>query len=197
MYKNNFDLIENLKNGEESAYAHLIKLYHKRLFAYLITLTRNHAAAEDIIQNVFLKLWEYRSRLNPAYSIQNFLYKSCYNEFANHYKKNQRFTYFEKEYLKTVESVVTRNDISLLEKKKEIIFQGVASLPDKCAEVFILSKKEGLTNVEIAEYLNLSLKTVEGHLTKAYTLLREKLGAKIISLLFLALKGKEKFFKFY
>ena len=190
MYKNNFDLIKSLKNGEESAYAHLLKLYHKRLFTYLLTLTHNHAAAEDIIQNVFLKLWEYRNRLDPDYSIQNFLYKSSYNEFVNHYKKNQRITHFEKEYIETIESVMVNNDIDLLERKKELVFQGVSSLPNKCAEVFMLSKREGLTNIEIAEYLNLSLKTVEGHLTKAYTILREQLGAKIVSLLFLLLKKK-------
>lgn len=188
MYKNNFDLIESLRNGEDSAYAYLLKQYHKRLFTYLLTLTHNDALAEDIIQNVFLKLWEYRSRLNPDYSIQNFLYKSCYNEFVNHYKKNQRITYFEKAYIETIESVMDHTDLNLLEKKNEIIFQGISSLPDKCAEVFILSKKEGLTNIEIAEYLNLSLKTVEGHLTKAYSILREQLGAKIKSFLFLLFK---------
>ncbi len=193
MYRNNFDLIENLRNGEESAYAYLLKLYHKQLFTYLITLTHNHAAAEDIIQNVFLKLWEYRKRLNPEYSIRNFLYKSCYNEFVNHYKKNQRITYFEKEYIETIESVGINNDIHHLERQKEIVFQGISSLPDKCAEVFLLSKREGLTNIEIAQYLKISLKTVEGHLTKAYAILREQLGGKIVSILFLLLK--KTFFK--
>lgn len=185
MYKNNFNLIESLRNGEESAYAYLLKLYHKRLFTYLLTLTRNYDIAEDIIQNVFLKLWEYRTQLNPDYSIKNLLYKSSYNEFVNYYKKNQRRTYFEKAYIETIESVMDNNDINLLERKNEIVFEGVSSLPDKCAEVFILSKREGLTNIEIAEYLNISLKTVEGHLTKAYAILRERLGAKIISFLFL------------
>ncbi|MFI2741782.1 RNA polymerase sigma factor [Zhouia sp. PK063] len=185
MYKSNIDLIESLRNGEESAYAYLLKLYHKRLFAHLVTLTHDHAVAEDIIQNVFIKLWEYRSRLNPEYSIKNFLYKSCYNEFVNHYKKNQRISDFEKVYLDTVEAVVHSNDIDIYEKKMDLVFQGVSSLPNKCAEVFILSKREGLTNPEIAEYLNLSLKTVEGHLTKAYTILRAQLGVKMKSILFL------------
>ena len=89
MYKDNLSLIEGLSHGEESAYAHLLKLYHKRLFAYVLTLTHNHAAAEDIIQNVFLKLWEYRDKLDPDYSLKNFLYRSCYNEFVNHYKKKK------------------------------------------------------------------------------------------------------------
>ena len=188
MYKNNFSLIESLKKGEDSAYAYLLKQYHKRLFTYLYTLTHDDALAEDIIQNVFLNLWEYRSRLKPEYSIQNFLYRSCYNEFVNYYKKNQRRTDFEKGYIQTVKSLIESTDINLLERKNELIFEGVSSLPDKCAEVFMLSKKEGLTNNEIAEYLNLSLKTVEGHLTKAYTTLRELLGAKLMSFFFFLVK---------
>ncbi len=184
MYKNNFHLIESLRNGDESAYSYLLKLYHKRLLAYVLTLTHNRDAAEDIIQNVFLKLWEYRSRLKPDYSLQNFLYKSSYNEFVNNYKKNKKITCFDKVYMETLESIVNMNDDNLLEKKMEIVYQGVSLLPDKCGEVFILSKREGLTNGEIAEYLNISLKTVEGHLTKAYSILREQLGTRIESFLF-------------
>ncbi|UGU16479.1 sigma-70 family RNA polymerase sigma factor [Sinomicrobium kalidii] len=187
-YKDNFDLIESLRNGEESAYAYLVKSYHRRLFTYLLALTHDHVVAEDMVQNVFLRLWEYRSRLNPDYSIQNFLYKSSYNEFVNHYKKNQRITNLEKVYIEAIGSVVNNNDVNLIERKMAIVSQGISALPDKCAKVFILSKKEGLTNIEIAEYLNLSLKTVEGHLTKAYAILRERLGDKIKSVLFLLFK---------
>jgi len=185
MYKDNYDLIESLKNGEESAYSYLLRLYHKQLLVYVITLTHNRNLAEDIIQNVFLKLWEYRNRLNPDYSIKNFLYRSCYNEFVNNYKKNKGITYFDKVFLETTEAVALNNDFGVLERKMEIVFKGVSLLPDKCAEVFLLSKREGLTNVEIADYLHISLKTVEGHLTKAYSILRERLGAKIESFLLL------------
>lgn len=188
MYRDHLVLIESLKSGEESAYAYLLGLYHKRLFTYVLTLTHDHAVAEDIIQNVFLKLFEYRDRLQPDQSLQNFLYKSCYNEFINHYKKNKRLTYFDKVYLETMEAVINSNEINLLEKKKEMVFEGVSALPNKCAEVFILSKREGLTNIEISEYLNVSVKTVEGHLTKAYSILREHLGPKIVSFFFLSFK---------
>ncbi len=185
MHKDKYDLIECLKRGEESAYAHLLRLYNKQLLVYVMAFTHDRNVAEDIIQNVFLKLWEYRNKLNPEYSIKNFLYRSCYNEFVNNYKKNKGITYFDKVFLETTESVALNDDFGVLEKKMEIVFKGVSLLPDKCAEVFLLSKREGLTNIEIADYLNISLKTVEGHLTKAYSILRERLGAKIESFLLL------------
>ena len=81
----NENLIEHLQKGEEKAFTYLVKSYHKKLFVYILTLNNDHAAAEDIVQNVFIKTWEYRKRLNPDYSIKSFLYKTAYNEFINHY----------------------------------------------------------------------------------------------------------------
>lgn len=185
MEENYSHFIEKLKHGDEAAYSYLLKKYHRKLYAYVITLSHNHAVAEDVIQNVFLKLWEYRSKLDSNYSLQSFLYKSCFNEFVNLSKKNRKLTYFDKVYLETVEHVIATNPPANLEAQKELVFKGVTLLPEKCAEIFMLSKKEGLTNAEIAEYLNISCKTVEGHLTKAFTILRENLGAKIVSILFL------------
>lgn len=74
----------------------------------------------------------------------------------------------------------------------EAVFSGVAKLPPKCKQVFLLSKKEGLSNVEIADYLNLSLKTVEGHITKAYRLIKESVQTKWNQLLFILLIPKFK-----
>lgn len=74
----------------------------------------------------------------------------------------------------------------------EAVFNGVAKLPPKCKQVFLLSKKEGLSNVEIADYLNLSLKTVEGHITKAYRLIKESVQTKWNQLLFILLIPKFK-----
>lgn len=74
----------------------------------------------------------------------------------------------------------------------EAVFNGVAKLPPKCKHVFLLSKKEGLSNVEIADYLNLSLKTVEGHITKAYRLIKESVQTRWNQLLFILLIPKFK-----
>lgn len=184
LYKNNVEFIHDLQKGDEKAYVHLVKTYHRPLFAYALSLNHDHALAEDIVQTVFLKTWEYRKRLNPEYSIKSFLFKITYNEFINQYHKTRSLSTLEAAYMEALDEVVDDGNIELLEKKIALVTKGIENLPPKCKETFLLSKKEGLTNIEIAEYMNISIKTVEGQLTKAYNLLREEVGNQLKGILF-------------
>lgn len=184
-YKNNFEFIERLKKGDENAFAHLVKTYHKKLFVYVSTLTNDEAMSEDIVQNVFLKTWEYRKRLNSGYSFKSFLYKSTYNEFITQYNKLRATSKLELAYIEALNEVVDDNNAEILERKIALVSKGINKLPKKCKMTFLLSKKDGLTNIEIAEFLNISTKTVEGQLTKAYKLLRECVGDELKEILFL------------
>ena len=67
----------------------------------------------------------------------------------------------------------------------------IDNLPSKCKEIFLMNKKEGLTHTEISEYLNISTKTVEGHITRAFKILTEKLGAKVEAVFFLLFDFKK------
>ena len=89
----------------------------------------------------------------------------------------------ETAFVETLDTVARSENQEILKRKMEIIDMEIQNLPKKCSKVFLLSKKEGLTNIEIADYLGVSLKTVEGHLTKALKILREKLKDKIHVLL--------------
>jgi RNA polymerase sigma-70 factor (ECF subfamily) len=175
---NNAEFIESLKKGDEKAYVYLVKTYHKPLFIYALSLTNVHDQSEDITQTVFLKTWEFRKKLNTNYSIKSFLYKSIYNEFINQYHKNRAISILEKVYAEALKSTVKDENIELLERKISLVTKGIKNLPRKCKETFLLSKKEGLTNIEIAEHLNISIKTVEGQITKAYHLLRRNIGTQ-------------------
>ncbi|WP_369074040.1 RNA polymerase sigma factor [Flavivirga rizhaonensis] len=83
--------MKHLKKGNEAVYVYLATKYHKKLFIYALSLTKDHADAQDIVQNVFLTVWKYHKRLNTTYSIKNFLYKTTYNEFVSHYHKKEPF----------------------------------------------------------------------------------------------------------
>lgn len=178
-FNDNAVLMESLKNGEEKAYNFLLNKFHRKLNAYAFTLVNDQSMAQDIVQNVFLKTWKFRNKLNPEFSIQSFLYKSVYNEFINSYQHNNAMMLLQQQYVESIHQVVENTDESTLEHMSIIINKAIQNLPPKCQQVFILSKKEGLTNIEIAEHLNVSIKTVEAQISKAFKILKERLKTAI------------------
>jgi len=178
------ELIERLRNGEEDAFIELVDLYDRKLFGYALTLTNDHAWAQDVLQNVFLRTYEKRKKLHITSSLQNYLFRSVYNEFINQYKKNRSTMILEQKYFEALDKAVQSHKDTSWEKIMVRVTQEIENLPPKCQEVFLLSRKEGLTNPEISEYLKVSKKTVEAHLTKAFGVLRKKLGAEYRTFLF-------------
>lgn len=184
-YSNQTILINSLKKGKENAFVYIVDLYNQRLFAYAITLTNDQAMAQDILQNVFLKTWEQRKKINITSSLQNYLFKSVHNEFLNQYKKNKSTIILEQKYADALDKTIQGYDDNSLTKAIERITKEIQNLPPKCKEVFELSRKEGLTNIEISNHLKVSVKTVEAQITKAFSVLRKKLDNKIDLNLFL------------
>lgn len=190
-YDDNATLIESLSKGDESAYSYLINTYHHKLCVYANSLVKNIYSAEDIVQNVFIKVWEQRTRLKTDHALKSFLYKLVYNEFIDLYRKNQSLFSLEKSYYDALNAVIQEEDSESFQRVLNVVNKEIQNLPPKCKEVFILSKKEGLTNIEIAEHLDVSIKTVEAQITKAFSILRSSLDEKIKSFLFLFFPRKK------
>ncbi|GAA3617634.1 RNA polymerase sigma-70 factor [Flavivirga amylovorans] len=186
-YSNQTKLIKELKKGEERAFIYLINTYNKRLYGYALSLSNNKIMAQDIIQNVFLRIWEKRKTITINTSVQNYLYKSVYNEFLNLYRKHKSTMLLEQKYFQSLERTTANYDENSFKKALDRITIEIQALPPKCREVFMLSRREGLTNIEISDHLNISTKTVEAHITKAFSVLRKKLGDKLDTFLFLLL----------
>jgi RNA polymerase sigma-70 factor (ECF subfamily) len=184
-FDDNTVLMESLINGEEKAYEFLLNKFHRKLNAYALTLVNDHSMAQDIVQNVFLKTWKTRNKLNPEFPIQSFLYKSIYNEFINSYQQNKAMMLLQKKYVESMHQVIETTDESSIEQMLGIINREIQNLPPRCQQVFILSKKEGLTNIEIAEHLDVSIKTVEAQISKAFKILKGKLKDNYNMMLFL------------
>ncbi|MCX7547200.1 RNA polymerase sigma-70 factor [Xanthomarina sp. F1114] len=184
-FKDNTQLIEALKSGKPKAYTFLVDTYHHKLCVYAYGLTRDHDLAEDIVQNIFIKTWNKREKLKTEFSISSFLYKLTYNEFIDQYRKQKNVFPLEKKYIDELTIITEDQDPSSIEQMIALVKKEIQNLPPKCRETFLLSKEEGLTNIEIAEYKSISLKTVEAHITKAFAILREKVGEKIEGILFL------------
>ena len=183
-FKNDTDFIKSLKNGEPKAYSYLVDSFHHKLCIYVFGLTNDYDYSEDIVQNVFINIWKKRKQLKDDFSIKNYLYRSVYNEFIDQYRKKKSVIELEKKYIDALSSIVEEDENSL-DRLIKIVNQEIENLPPKCKQTFLLSKQDGLTNIEIAEYLNVSIKSVEAHITKAFSILRKTVDGKLQGLLFL------------
>lgn len=178
-------LIADLKKGDEKAYNILIKMYHHKLCVYGYGLTNDTDLAENIVQNVFLNIWHKRQSLKDDFSLKNYLFKSVYNEFIDQYRKETAVLALEKKYIEALNTVIEDEDYYSHDQLINLVKKEIENLPPKCKQTFLLSKEEGLTNIEISEYLDISIKSVEAHITKAFRILRKTLGDQMEGIFFL------------
>jgi len=183
-FNNNFFLVKQLKEGNEKAFNFIMESYYQNLCGYAYTLTNDKAFSEDIVQNVFVSIWINKNNIKPNFSIKSYLFKSVYNEFIDQYRKNKPVIHLEKKYLEALDIIIEKDHdeinglITLVDKE-------INNLPSKCRLIFLLNKKDGLTHTEISDHLNISIKTIEGHMTRAFKILNEKLGKEFNSIFFL------------
>lgn len=182
---NEANFIEKLKEGDEKSYNILVDKYGDRLYAYILSLSNDPILSQDILQNVFLKIWTKRQYINIIKSIESYLFRTAYNEFINQYKRKRATMVLEQKYFRALEKATENFKEDSYEKLYDMVNSEIENLPPKCKQVFILSRKEGLSNTEISNYLNVSIKSVEAHITKAFSVLRKKLGEKIEIALFM------------
>ena len=186
------DLIIALKEGDSKAYTFLVNQYHHKLCVYVYSLTKDNDLAEDIVQNVFMAIWNKRHKLKEDFVLKSYLYKSVYNEFIDQYRKEKSVLPLEKKHFDVLTEIIEDEDVNGIEKLIKLVKQEIENLPPKCKQTFLLSKQDGLTNIEIAEFLNVSTKSVEAHITKAFSILRKTVGEKVNIVLFLLFGIKTK-----
>lgn len=173
---NKKEFINLLKMGYNEAFTQLVNQYSRRLFAYAVSLSGEYSFAKDIVQEVFLKTFEFRKKLNPDYSIEGFLYRSTYNQFINSYHKNKSLLKVHDEYIKHLNQTIEEKNEDEFDEMLKRINKAIENLPKKCKEIFVLSKKEGYTNIEIAEILSISIKTVESQITVAFKQIKKEMA---------------------
>ena len=96
LFTDNSELIQALKIGDPKAYNYLVNTYHHKLCVYAYSFTHDHDLSEDIVQNVFMRIWNKRNNLKDDFVLSNFLYKSVYNEFIDQYRSQKSLYPLEK-----------------------------------------------------------------------------------------------------
>ena len=169
-------LIQAVKEGDESAFRELFDQYHDLLFNTVYYLTRDYGLAEDLVQDTFLKLWMKRQRLKPELALFPLLTKIAKNLIQDRYKYNKvREKHRDHVQRLTQKPAATPEEthrVNALEGQIEFTVRH--HLGEKCRTVFLLSRVEGLSNGEIADIMKVSKKTVENQLYIALKVLRKK-----------------------
>ena len=166
--KNTEEIIRRLKKDDKSAVDELFSYYYHRLYHFSKSILKIETDIDDILQEVFVKIWLNRQKITNAETFNAYIFTITKNEVLNLIRFNLKDHTFKDElYLHSVaEEYQPQNQLEYNEIKTGID-RIVAGLPEKRQHVFILSRTEGLSNKEIAQQLNISEKTVEDHITHA------------------------------
>ncbi|MBB5438499.1 RNA polymerase sigma-70 factor (ECF subfamily) [Pedobacter sp. AK017] len=174
------ELTALLRGGEPKAMTEIYNRYWDKLLAVALNRLEHLEEAEECVQDVFLKLWKLREKLELKYTLGTYLAAAVryrvYDMFAGQHRKLKT----GKETLADLEEIVPDvigADAELLEKELiEQIEQSVRQLPEKCRIIYKLSRDENFNNKEIAAALNISEKAVEAHLTRAFKGIRKNIA---------------------
>lgn len=171
------ELTTLLKKGDLIAFNEIYKRFQGLLYIYACKIVKNNDDAEDIVQEVFLYLWDKRYTIAISNSISVYLYKAVQYKFMNLLDHKKVRTDYKNSFNQFLEKgeFITDHYIRYKEFSQQIE-QEVKALPDKMREIFELSRKHHLTRKEIAERLDLSEKTVKNQINNALKILRSRLS---------------------
>jgi RNA polymerase sigma-70 factor (ECF subfamily) len=165
----------SLNKDSEEAFESVFKTHFKGLYAYACTLIRDSIMAEEIVQNIFFKLWEKNEELAIRESVAGYLYRAVYHESLNylkHLKVREAYHHYAMNQEQSGNNSLHNLELKELEER---LSAALSELPEKCRTIFQMSRFEELKYHEIAERLELPVKTVENQMGKALKLLRLKL----------------------
>jgi RNA polymerase sigma-70 factor (ECF subfamily) len=160
----------------ETAFEEVFTEYYKGMYSYACIMLKNEADAEEITQNIFVKLWEKRNVLEIEISLKAYLYRMVHNDCLNWLKHKAVVHAFQKEKVYSMKNKSDNTeDRMAVAQLNERLSQALRELPEQCRTIFQLSRFEDLKYREIAGHLGISEKTVENQMGKALKQLRMKL----------------------
>jgi len=166
----------SLKNGERWAFREIFETYQKKLYYFVFSIAKSDFATEDILQEVFIKVWVKRETIDLSASFDSFIFTIARNHTYNHLRGVANQESLKKEIWRNLKHYNRQTeDIILFAEYQDIVNDIVEHLPVKKRSIFILSKQQGRSNQEIADLLNISPKTVKNHLWKTLQIIRLQL----------------------
>ncbi|MCS3798873.1 RNA polymerase sigma factor [Niastella sp. OAS944] len=191
-------VLVKLQQGDSDAFLALYNHYHSALYHYILRFVKSPAIAEDVLQDVFLKIWEIKDRINPELSFKAYLYRICRNSVFKLLKKMAVDENLRVEVMQQLTQSVADADLKLLWQQYESILQtAINNLSPQRQKVFRLCREEGKTYDQVANELGISRNTVKEHMVLAMKLIKEhfeQYGDASTSYLFMITFASEIFF---
>jgi len=182
-------IIKRFTEGDAIAFDEIFAFYSKKLYHFALGLVKDRAVAEDIIQQVFVELWEKRGLVNINLSFENYIFTITYNSIRKYFR-NKSIEIRVKDYLihNSTEIIENTDSSVIYDELFELAKNTIEKLPPKRKIVYKLSRQEGMKINEIACKLNITKKTAENHLSMALKFLKKEIGnISLLTLLYYCL----------
>lgn len=167
--------MNKMRLGDEASFKALYQDCHQRVYAFIFHYVKDKEESEELLQRVFLKVWEKRQKIDPSKSVSSFLFTISKNMVVDHFRRVKSRQMLAQEYKRRIhlEDHSTENTI-IYNETKDFANAAIDVLPPKRGQIFRLSRFEGLSYSEIAQKLGISKNTVEVQMVKAIKTLREE-----------------------
>ncbi len=170
-------LVDLLKAGDHHSFTEIYKRYNTLLYIYAYKKLQDTESAKDVIQEIYVHLWNSRSNLNIQTTLSGYLYKAVLNRVLNVFRHVTITQEYISSFKEVTDNAPAQTDYRIREKDLEaLIEKEINNLPEKMREIFQLRRQEYLSNKEIADRLNISEHTVATQIKRALKTLRGKLG---------------------
>ena len=180
-------LVKRLISGDSKAFEQIYYKYQKRLYHFALKLTKEPSVAEEVLQEVFIKLWTNRKQINPV-NLKAYIYKMVGNKAFNYLRTKAFREETEKKIGESLIKSNTQTESAVLFSEYEQLLQDfIRQLPPQKREIYLLSEQKGKSSQEIARQLNLSTKTVQNNLSQIVKLMKSRLKPYLTSTISLLL----------
>jgi RNA polymerase sigma-70 factor, ECF subfamily len=162
------EIVRRIRQGDAGQFESLFRSSYVSLVRYAKTLIKDHDTAEEIVQDLFFRLWKDKEKLKIESSLNGYLYRAVHNRCLHHIDHNRVVEKYAREMaVMEQETNESPTDILHYRELQAKIAAILERLPEKCGKIFCLSRFEGLKYSEIAEKLSISVKTVEANMGRA------------------------------
>lgn len=171
--EDNILILRLIKEGDRLAFRHLFETWFTPLCRFMHLYISEKTVVEELALDLFMHIWENRKTLQIQVSLKSYLFQAARNRCLNELRKQKNTVSLDE-----ISGEIIDAGVYSLEETElhNLIQEAVLALPDKCREVFDLSRNESLSNREIADRMNISVKTVEAQITKALKRIKNFLG---------------------